>query len=64
MKNVPSEELLGRLPEEAGEKGRPKGGLEMDFLVGNDLIDDKAHPKSEEEGDEVFQDESNDRSQL
>ena len=63
-KNVPPEQLLGRFPEEAGEKGRLKGSLEMNFLVGNDLVDQKTHPKSEEEGNEVFQDESNDRPQL
>jgi hypothetical protein len=64
MKNIPPEQLLGGFPEEAGEKGRSKGSLEMDFLVGDDLVNQKTHPKSEEEGDEVFQNESNDRSQL
>jgi hypothetical protein len=56
--------MLGRFPEEAGEKGRLKGCLETNFLIRDDLVNQKTHPISEEEGNEVFQDESNNRSQL
>ena len=31
--------------------------LEIDFPIGNDFVNQKAHPESEEKGDEVFQDE-------
>jgi hypothetical protein len=40
-----------------------KGCLELDFPIGNDFVNQKAHPKSEEEGNDVFQDESKGRSQ-
>src|SRR5574341_985289 len=35
--NVPSEQLFGRFPEEAGEKGRLQSCLEMNLLIRNDL---------------------------
>jgi hypothetical protein len=35
-----------------------KSCLEIDFSIGNDFINQKAHPESEEKGDDVFQDES------
>ena len=36
----------------------------MNFFVGNYFINQKAHPKSEKEGDEVFDDESKDRCHI
>jgi len=36
----------------------------MDFLIRNDFVNQKTHPKSEKEGDEIFQDEPNDRYHI
>jgi hypothetical protein len=36
----------------------------MDFPIGNDFVNQKTHPKSEKVGDEVFQDESNNRDHI
>ena len=64
VENVPTKQLLGRFPEEAGENGGLEGCLEMNFLVRNDLVNQKTHPEGEEKGNKVLQDESNNRSQL
>jgi hypothetical protein len=41
-----------------------KCGLDTDFLIRNDFVNQKRHPKSEKEGDEIFQDEPNDRHHI
>jgi hypothetical protein len=64
VKDIPSEKLFRHLPEQTGEKSRLKSGFELDFLVGNDFVNQETHPKSEEERDKVFQNESNDRDHV
>jgi hypothetical protein len=58
MENIPSKELLGHLPHEAGEEGGIESRPETDLPIGNDLIGEKSHPECKEEGKKVFQDES------
>jgi hypothetical protein len=36
----------------------------MDFPIGNDFVNQETHPESEKQGDEIFQDESNDRYHI
>ena len=64
MEDIPSEQLFGDFPEQTGEEGRLESSLKMDLSIGNDLVDQEEHPEREEEGEEVFQRESEDRSQV
>jgi len=64
MEDIPSKQLFCHLPEETREEGGLESGFEMDFPVRNDLINQKTHPESEEEGDEVFQDKLDDWTQI
>ena len=64
MEDIPSEQLLGHLPEQACEEGCLKGRPDLNFFVGDDFVNQKTHPERKEEGNEIFQDESNDRTQI
>ena len=62
MQNIPSKTLFSDLPQQTGEKGGFKGYHEVNYFIRDDLIDHKEHPKSEKEGEEIFQEKSDDQS--
>jgi hypothetical protein len=64
VEDIPSKQLFGHLPEQTGKAGRLKSCLEMDFSIGNDFVNQKAHRKSEEEGNEIFQNKSKGRFHI
>ena len=64
MEDIPSEQLFGHLPEQAGEEGCLKGRPELDFFVGDDFVNHKTHPERKEEGNEIFQYPLKDRADV
>ena len=54
IEDIPSEEMLRRLPQNARKESGEESGSEPDFPVGDDLIDQEEHPVREQKGKEVF----------
>lgn len=64
MEYVPSKQLFSYLPEKTSKNGCLEGWLKMNLLVWYDFIDQKEHPKHEEEWYEIFQAKSSDGSNI
>ena len=62
MDDIPGEKMFGQFPEQAGKKGRLKGGCEVDPLIRDDFVNQKKHAIGEEKREQVFQDPLNRRS--
>jgi hypothetical protein len=56
--------MLCPFPQQAGKESGLKRCLEVYLFIGDDLVDQKEHPKREEKGKDIFKRESNDGSQF
>ena len=54
MDDIPGKKMFGHFPEQAGKKGRLKGGFEVDPLMRGDFVNQKKHAKGEEKREQVF----------